>query len=89
VGGGITHLLTESTHHPPHLNQVHIRVQQRNGRKCITTVAGLGEDLDMKKILKVRSSIRPPAPKSLCVLARVDVVGCLAVPAVGHMPRSA
>lgn len=34
-------------------SKVHIRVQQRNGRKCITTVAGLGEDLDVKRILKV------------------------------------
>eukprot|EP01004_Peranema_trichophorum_P010701 NODE_9525_length_583_cov_60.876087_g8888_i0.p1 GENE.NODE_9525_length_583_cov_60.876087_g8888_i0~~NODE_9525_length_583_cov_60.876087_g8888_i0.p1 ORF type:complete len:111 (-),score=19.23 NODE_9525_length_583_cov_60.876087_g8888_i0:158-490(-) len=32
--------------------KVHIRVQQRNGRKCITTVQGLSEDLDLKKILK-------------------------------------
>ena len=31
---------------------VHIRVQQRNGRKCITTVQGLNQDLDLKKILK-------------------------------------
>merc|ERR1712167_151897 len=31
---------------------VHIRVQQRNGRKCITTVQGLAADLDIKKILK-------------------------------------
>ena len=32
---------------------VHIRVQQRNGRKCITTVQGLDPNLDLKKILKV------------------------------------
>ncbi len=32
--------------------KVHIRVQQRNGRKCITTVAGLAEDLDVKKITR-------------------------------------
>merc|ERR1711998_445642 len=32
--------------------EVHIRVQQRNGRKCICTVQGLAADLDMKKILK-------------------------------------
>jgi translation initiation factor 1 len=32
---------------------VHIRVQQRNGRKCITTVQGLDPALDLKKILKV------------------------------------
>jgi translation initiation factor 1 len=32
--------------------KVHVRVQQRNGRKCITTVAGLATDLDTKRILK-------------------------------------
>jgi len=32
---------------------VHIRVQQRNGRKCITTVQGLDDQLDLKKIIKV------------------------------------
>ena len=31
---------------------IHIRVQQRNGRKCITTVQGLPEDIDLKKIMK-------------------------------------
>lgn len=31
---------------------MHIRVQQRNGRKCITTVQGLNAELDMKKIVK-------------------------------------
>jgi len=31
---------------------VHIRVQQRNGRKCITTIQGLDTQLDLKKILK-------------------------------------
>jgi translation initiation factor 1 len=31
---------------------VHIRIQQRNGRKSLTTVQGLAEDLDLKKILK-------------------------------------
>jgi translation initiation factor 1 len=33
-------------------SKIHIRVQQRNGRKCITTVQGLAEDLDVKKIAK-------------------------------------
>jgi translation initiation factor 1 len=32
--------------------KVHVRVQQRNGRKCITTVAGLADDLDVKRICK-------------------------------------
>ena len=29
-----------------------MRVQQRSGRKCITTVQGLADDLDLKRILK-------------------------------------
>lgn len=33
-------------------SNVHIRVQQRRGRKCVTTVAGLATDLDLKKILR-------------------------------------
>lgn len=37
---------------PQSKDLVHIRVQQRNGRKCITTVQGLDEALDMKKIIK-------------------------------------
>ena len=32
--------------------KVHIRVQQRTGRKNITTVQGLDDDLDLKRILK-------------------------------------
>jgi len=33
-------------------SKIHIRVQQRNGRKCITTIAGLEDDLDTKRICK-------------------------------------
>lgn len=32
---------------------VHIRNQQRNGRKSLTIITGLADDLDLKKILKV------------------------------------
>ena len=32
---------------------VHIRMQQRNGTKCITTVSGLLMELDLKRILKL------------------------------------
>lgn len=32
---------------------IDIRIQQRNGRKTLTTVQGLPSDLDLKKILKV------------------------------------
>lgn len=31
-------------------NEVHIRVQQRNGRKSITSVAGLRQDLDFERV---------------------------------------
>lgn len=33
-------------------SSVHIRIQQRNGRKSLTTVAGLPSDLDFKKIVR-------------------------------------
>ena len=33
-------------------NKYHIRVQQRNGKKCITSLDGLEEDLDLKRICK-------------------------------------
>lgn len=32
---------------------VHIRIQQRNGRKSLTTIAGLDQKLDFPKVLKV------------------------------------
>lgn len=34
------------------MDKVHIRVQQRNRRKCILTVTGLADDLDLKRICK-------------------------------------
>lgn len=34
-------------------NYIHIRIQQRNGRKTLTTVQGLPKQYDLKKILKV------------------------------------
>lgn len=33
-------------------NKVHIRLHQRNRRKCILTVNGLADDLDLKRIAK-------------------------------------
>jgi translation initiation factor 1 len=32
--------------------KINIRIQQRNGRKSITSISGLNPDLDLKKILK-------------------------------------
>ncbi|KAI9316971.1 translation initiation factor SUI1 [Dichotomocladium elegans] len=34
-------------------NDIHLRIQQRNGRKTITTLQGLPKQYDAKKILKV------------------------------------
>ena len=34
---------------PHHI--VHIRVQQRNGKKCLTLIHGMAPDLDLKKIV--------------------------------------
>ena len=31
---------------------IHIRIQQRNGRKTLTTVQGISTDYDLKKIVK-------------------------------------
>ena len=31
---------------------IHIRLQQRNGRKTLTTIQGLSKDLEFKKLLK-------------------------------------
>jgi len=34
------------------LNYIHIRIQQRNGRKTLTTLQGLPKEYDSKKLLK-------------------------------------
>jgi len=33
-------------------NYIHIRIQQRNGRKTLTTVQGISSDYDLKKMAK-------------------------------------
>ncbi|KAJ1977339.1 Eukaryotic translation initiation factor eIF-1 [Dimargaris cristalligena] len=38
-------------------DNIHIRIQQRNGRKTITTIQGLNKELDMKKLLKAFKKI--------------------------------
>ena len=32
--------------------KLHMRLQKRNGKKCITTIQGFEEDLDLKRICK-------------------------------------
>ncbi|KAG3293290.1 EIF1 [Ictidomys tridecemlineatus] len=33
-------------------DSIHIRIQQRNGRKTLTTVQGIADDYDKKKLVK-------------------------------------
>ena len=39
------------------VEKVHVRVHQRNRRKCILTITGLASDLDLKKICKALKRI--------------------------------
>ncbi len=43
---------TKATNAADSKDYVHVRVQQRNGKKCLTTVQGLPAAYDYKKILK-------------------------------------
>ena len=48
---------------------IHIRIQQRNGRKTLTTVQGLRSDYDLKKIVK--------ACKKVCILENLNFFNSL------------
>lgn len=37
---------------PVHQEHMHLRLQQRNGRKCITLIEGFPSDIDLKKVLR-------------------------------------
>ena len=81
--------------------KVHVRVQQRNGRKCITTVAGLADDLDIKRICKafkknfscngaVQKDLEVGEVIQLSGDQRVSTFFCLGrlvVPTLGHISR--
>ncbi|KAI9257249.1 translation initiation factor SUI1 [Phascolomyces articulosus] len=43
----------EEENSPKATNHIHLRIQQRNGRKTLTTLQGLPTQYDNKKILKV------------------------------------
>ena len=54
---------------------IHIRIQQRNGRKSLTTCQGLANDLDVKRILKaikkvqmIRQSSHPESDLRVAVI---------------------
>ncbi len=57
IGAGTNDLdLAEGSHSQEKL--VHIRIQQRNGRKTLTTVQGISQDYDLKKIAKECKKVR-------------------------------
>lgn len=41
-------------------DSIHIRIQQRNGRKTLTTVQGIADDYDKKKLVKSFKKVRTP-----------------------------
>lgn len=49
---------------------VHIRIQQRNGRKTLTTVQGLSSEYDLKKIVRACKKVSVP---TLTLLPRHNV----------------
>jgi len=51
---------------------VHIRIQQRNGRKTLTTVQGLSAEYDLKKIVRSCKKVGPPRV-SLCGISLIPV----------------
>jgi translation initiation factor 1 len=42
----------EDDHQTPAQEHIHLRIQQRNGRKCITLIEGFPQDIDLKKVLR-------------------------------------
>lgn len=38
---------------------IHIRIQQRNGRKSLTTVQGISANYDKKRLVKAFKKVRP------------------------------
>ena len=51
---------------------VHVRVQQRNGRKCITTVQGLSDQVDPKKVIKAVKKARVPHARACASPIRIS-----------------
>lgn len=46
---------------------IHIRIQQRNGRKTLTTVQGISADYDKKKLVKAFKKVRSDYSSAVCV----------------------
>jgi len=53
------------------LNKVHIRLQQRNGKKCITIVTGIDKEIDIKRI----ASKLAPQLQTRCTVKTDETTG--------------
>ena len=49
---------------------VHIRIQQRNGRKTLTTVQGLSAEYDLKKIVRACKKV------CICLTFKLFIINC-------------
>lgn len=67
---------------------VHVRMQQRNGRKSLTTVQGLPEAFDYKKILKALKKGEPRGAGGSWVLGGGGGGGLNAPPPLAALPLS-
>ncbi|KAF9500992.1 hypothetical protein BDN71DRAFT_1439918 [Pleurotus eryngii] len=50
-------------------NYIHIRIQQRNGRKTLTTLQGLPTEYDAKKLLKAFKKVHDHCSCSMMCLS--------------------
>lgn len=70
-------------------------MQQRSGRKCITTVQGLADDLDLKRILKAfKKNFRCDLgcgllmPRMMLALSSEDIISRFDLVSVSSGPRA-
>merc|ERR1712048_274408 len=76
---------------------VHIRMQQRNGRKCLTTIQGINPKIDLKKVIKVfkkelhataRSSKTPSSARSFSCRETREIALPSSSPSKASAPRT-
>uniref|UniRef100_A0A4W4G8F0 SUI1 domain-containing protein n=1 Tax=Electrophorus electricus TaxID=8005 RepID=A0A4W4G8F0_ELEEL len=53
---------------------IHIRIQQRNGRKTLTTVQGIADDYDKKKLVKAFKKVGCPFIYSFAEVERCYIL---------------
>ncbi|MBN3283056.1 EIF1B factor, partial [Polyodon spathula] len=59
---------------------IHIRIQQRNGRKTLTTVQGIAEEYDKKKLVKAFKKANMSCVKVCVLLTVLALAVCVARP---------